>query len=1772
MKYEPRASRSAGKSTILAFLVLALLAGYIPSPVQAAVGDVTTYFFKDLPLNHPTTNYNPTWNPAGQGTQQFQYSQISPIGMPADLNSSNGSVTYRTPKDGYVEVRIYVPEYGRYSLDLLVHKNIGGGIADISVDGSVVGQFDFYASPAPASIASAFAAPVTLVLSKGHHVLKLQPKSKSAGSYYYVYPHSLKLQLLEALPIMSSKLTPDSVKFDRKPSEQANVTVTMTTYDNTLLDISYDGGSLRPGTDYSVTGESVTIDKSFLSTLPIGKAELTFNFNDGIDPVLSVHVSDSLLPPSAASITPTYAVYEKTGANQNGLTVTLDVYNTSLAVIKKGSATLTPGTDYTLAGNTISLHPSYLSSLPLGTSTLTFLFGGGQAPTLDITVNDSRPVPVNMTFNPGFEEDQDHNGLPDRWSFGKSGTGTWQWDETVKRSGSKSVKLTNVAAGDRAYFYQQYLTVKPGGTYDFSAYYRTENMLGQPFIQLTWYTANYGFIAAKPLNADKSAPDWQQVIQRQTAPPNAAFAYISVQLNSNTGNVWFDDVSFTQILTDSFVAPTTAVFDQNPAAQADVPVAIAGNGNELIEIRNDAYVLKPNADYSHAGNTVTLSKTYLSQLQTGSTLLTFDFSVGADRNFALQIINSFGLNVSNATFNKKGGDAPNISVAITAGLALQKIRNGSAVMNEGTDYIATGNTVTISAGYLASLPTRSHPIYFELAGGQTYSMIITVIDTTTPQSVNLLANPDFEEGSGTPSSWTIAAGSVEWDGTVAKNGSKSIKLSTSSASQSSVVSQTYISIIPGSAYQFESFYLSEGVQGKVRMIVDWYSSPTASGYLSRATAEGLGGTADWRKLFHEQIAPAEAAFAKVTFQLAEGTGTAWFDQARLVNNNMLRNPGFEAGDTVPDSWTIVPSATSTALLESGSRYAGQRSVKLETSTSGDSVTLKHPPVAVTGEKLYNVQTHYKLQGAGTVVMELAWLDAQGAILRRDELIGSQTANWSLLTTRQWAPKKAIVLNLQLSLRGGPSMVMLDEAEVRQELIDSSGGLIPVTDLEDVTEPLAPADFWSRMPVNPLQPPTDSVWTQSAIRNFFFGPTESEGRANFSFGIPAATITRDNGVPVVNNALGTPVQPNAPLIMAGDIPFRPFMIAHAGYSNKYYPRRMHEYLFTQYNLSYALTGDERFKSRAEELIGFLQYSQWQEDGSNAFTSAYYPNEYTLHPEWAGGWDYLFDWRWTDGYGYTWSLHEPDHHVNSQIASALVNSYEMYGNEQYLQMAKQFVYNQIPRYGFHKGVWKNNTYYWTEYNPTGAAAGNTTSDATDNVTALVAGAAAKIGYYETDPVLKAQILEFARGLMWNLVREFETDGRWFYDGQENPLNPGRFYISHDSAVLLPVYAGLPYLYKAGADVSDLMDFFSELEQKYATIWGLYQRKEHLKLAKIYDGNPAPNENLTFSTFALVTGDDLRYAKFQDFISDSFIVPATLDVRITKLLPPARGKPDWTMDPVDDVVLRATPQQLAEGIAIPFALTKGSAYKMSYEVRTKSDFDRNTAVNRDSVVMGWQVDDSNEATFVKLTSGTSGDATRAHTLPLSLQSNLNSTNFMSFGARIAFPFSDEVSALLVPSPAPNAIVYKDVDDWKHIRADRYIYPIQSLMPIRSGASLGNENYGAKGKSFGTKEGDFVELEFEAVRPSAKYTVSAHYSKGRTRGKAQLSIDGIPLGPEYDLYMNTTTQQDVPEPVLADMGIQKLKAGKHTLRYTITGKNTASSGYQIGLYEALVLTPTTD
>ncbi|MDR6549134.1 hypothetical protein [Paenibacillus qinlingensis] len=720
----------------------------------------------------------------------------------------------------------------------------------------------------------------------------------------------------------------------------------------------------------------------------------------------------------------------------------------------------------------------------------------------------------------------------------------------------------------------------------------------------------------------------------------------------------------------------------------------------------------------------------------------------------------------------------------------------------------------------------------------------------------------------------------------------------------------------------------------------------------------------------------------------------------------------------------------------------------------------------------------------------------------------------------------------------------------------------VYDVEDMNEVLSSEEFWSKLPVLPLQSPPTNIWKVPLFRSFFWGLTEMEEK-HVTFQVANDTVKRDMDTPVVSNALGKPVQER--LVMDDTMPFRPFMTGHdketLTYSSHYYPRRMHDYVLQDYLPAFVLTEDQRFWHRAEELLAFLRFTRWKDDGTNDFVEQFYPEASSPRPDWAGGWDYVFDWAWLDGYGYQWSLHEPDHHVCSAIASLHINMYERTGTQHYLEDARTFVMKQMPRYGFHKGVWNGRVYYWTEYNPTGESVGNPVVDATDNVVALVAMAVAKIGYYESDPLTKGRLLEYARGLVWYLIREWETDGRWFYDGAENPMNE-RKYKSHDIVCIVCAMIALVYLYKAGADIAPFVRSLSDMEAKYAAMSGVFQRKAYLKMAKVYDGEPAPGNPLMFSTFFHVSGPSLHKVQFKDNLAAGISVPDTVAIRVSRLLPPDVHTSDWRSNPDADRTLLITSKQLKEGIELPFELQTGETYRICYWAHCEQNFNRSEAENPDSELACW-LDVKGEFYCVRSTTGSYGDRLHSYTLPLSLQSPMTSANFLSFGARLLFPFSEEVEAQVLDSPWPEPEAYVQ-QEMNPIESQVYVYEVQSLFPWHTGGlSFEPEQHIGKGRVCKAFElGQHVEMEFQWPNDTCKVELFVDYTMGRDRGIVHAYVDGASFGDPINQFCDTDDSIPVKR---ISLGQTLLAKGKHTLSFQVVDKDPASSGYYIGLYHAI-------
>ncbi len=187
-------------------------------------------------------------------------------------------------------------------------------------------------------------------------------------------------------PVNNSAIAPVSAAFDRNTGSQEDIKVTLTPNGNQFTGIKEGSTYLSEGKDYTLSGNEVTLLKSYLAAKATGDFKLTFDFDKGADPVLTVTISDTT---ASGTVTPTAATFDKAKEKQADVAVTLDKAGHTLLGINLGDRALSSGTDYTLSGNTVTLLKTSLASLQAGAYKVVFDLSEGNDPVLTLTVTDS---------------------------------------------------------------------------------------------------------------------------------------------------------------------------------------------------------------------------------------------------------------------------------------------------------------------------------------------------------------------------------------------------------------------------------------------------------------------------------------------------------------------------------------------------------------------------------------------------------------------------------------------------------------------------------------------------------------------------------------------------------------------------------------------------------------------------------------------------------------------------------------------------------------------------------------------------------------------------------------------------------------------------------------------------------------------------------------------------------------------------------------------------------------------------------------------------------------------------------------------------------------------------------------------------------------------------------------------------------------------------------------------------------------------------------------
>ncbi|MFF2093341.1 immunoglobulin-like domain-containing protein, partial [Paenibacillus sp. NPDC058174] len=195
----------------------------------------------------------------------------------------------------------------------------------------------------------------------------------------------------------NSAVSPSTCSFDKNTADTSaghyqDVSATLTLNGNTLSSISNGAAVLVLNTDYTMSGNTVTIKKEYLAQQAPGTTTLTFSFSAGYTQTLTITVSDT--GPQNSTISPNTGSFDKntedtsTGHYQD-VSTTLTLNGNTLSGIANGAAALLLDTDYTVSGSTVTIKKEYLAQQAPGMTILTFIFSAGHTQTLKITVSDA---------------------------------------------------------------------------------------------------------------------------------------------------------------------------------------------------------------------------------------------------------------------------------------------------------------------------------------------------------------------------------------------------------------------------------------------------------------------------------------------------------------------------------------------------------------------------------------------------------------------------------------------------------------------------------------------------------------------------------------------------------------------------------------------------------------------------------------------------------------------------------------------------------------------------------------------------------------------------------------------------------------------------------------------------------------------------------------------------------------------------------------------------------------------------------------------------------------------------------------------------------------------------------------------------------------------------------------------------------------------------------------------------------------------------------------
>ncbi len=470
---------------------------------------------------------------------------------------------------------------------------------------------------------------------------------------------------------MGAQINPASITFDMNPRYQADAQITITWNESSAVaDVKLGGTSI--GTDnYSVSGNTLTVKKEFLTSLPAwSNYTLTIEFNAGSPAGLLIQTTDSTM---GAEIDHTYAEFDKNPENQADVT-TVITWNDATAVTGVTAGGTSIGTEsYDVSGNTLTVKKEYLAAQPDGTLDLTIAFDVGDPLEFSIDIIDNTPPPVSATIDPETASFDLYTPV--------DVTATITWNDATAIT---DVTVVGTSIGTENYsLSDNTLTVK------------------KEYLQ-TWATGLWTLI----VEFDVGDPALLNIDITDTTPPEV--------------NVVID--------------PSSGSFDKNPENQADVATTITWNGATAVTDIKAGGTSIGAENYSVSGNTLTIKKEYLASQSGSGLMLSVQFDAGSPASLTITITDttppppvSATIDPAAATFYLFNPVDIWTRISLNDATMVADIKAGGVSI--GTEsYFITDGLLHIRQEYLASQPVGALELTIEFDVGDAAALLITITD------------------------------------------------------------------------------------------------------------------------------------------------------------------------------------------------------------------------------------------------------------------------------------------------------------------------------------------------------------------------------------------------------------------------------------------------------------------------------------------------------------------------------------------------------------------------------------------------------------------------------------------------------------------------------------------------------------------------------------------------------------------------------------------------------------------------------------------------------------------------------------------------------------------------------------------------------------------------------------------------------------------------------------------------------------------------------------